>query len=126
MQQPEPITTEETVTDGLKTIIYPTKHLAQAKALFTALLGVAPSMDAPYYVGFDAAGQHIGLDPNGHARGMAGPTAFWHVDDVASALDALVAAGAEIHQPVTEVGGGKRIAVAKDAAGNPIGLLQPA
>ena len=30
-------------------------------------------MDQPYYVGYNVAGQDIGLDPNGHRQGMTGP-----------------------------------------------------
>lgn len=115
-----------TNTDGIRTIVYPVRDLAPARALFAALLGAAPSVDAPYYVGFDAGGQHVGLDPNGHARGMTGPVPYWHVDDLAGALDRLVAAGATVRQPATDVGGGKRVATVTDADGNVVGLLQPA
>lgn len=55
------------MTEGVKTILYPVRDLAKAKAIFSALLAVAPNMDEPYYVGFSAEGQDIGLDPNGHA-----------------------------------------------------------
>jgi predicted enzyme related to lactoylglutathione lyase len=109
----------------MKTIIYPVRDLAKAKAVFAALLGVEPMMDAPYYVGFEAGGQHLGLDPNGHARGMAGPVPFWHVDDIRSRLASLVDAGAAVREDVKDVGGGRLIAILTDADGNPVGLLQP-
>jgi predicted enzyme related to lactoylglutathione lyase len=80
----------------------------------------------PWYVGFDVDGQHIGLDPNGHSRGMTGPLAYAHVDDIRKCLKALLAAGAVAGQEITDVGGGKLIATAKDADGNLIGLLQEA
>ncbi|MEU5364204.1 VOC family protein [Streptomyces sp. NPDC005925] len=112
------------MTDGLKTIIYPVKDLGRAKALFGALLGVEPYADEPYYVGYRAAGQDVGLDPNGHAKGMTGPVPYWHVSDIGSTLAALVEAGAEPLQDVQEVGGGRRIAFVRDADGNLIGLLQ--
>ncbi|MFE7210291.1 VOC family protein [Streptomyces sp. NPDC001698] len=114
------------MTAGLQTIIYPVKDLDRAKALFSALLEVDPYADAPYYVGFKAAGQDVGLDPNGHAKGMTGPVPYWHVDDIRARLAALVAAGAEVLQDVQDVGGGRLIASAKDADGNLIGLLQDA
>jgi len=57
------------MNEGVKTVIYPVSDLAGAKALFTALLGVEPLMDQPYYVGYRLADQDIGLDPNGHAQG---------------------------------------------------------
>ncbi|MFH9979244.1 VOC family protein [Streptomyces sp. NPDC017179] len=114
------------MTAGLMTIIYPVKDLARAKALFSALLEVEPYADAPYYVGFKDAGQDVGLDPNGHAKGMTGPVPYWHVDDIRARLAALVAAGAEVLQDVQDVGGGRLIASARDADGNLIGLLQDA
>ncbi|MER6671790.1 VOC family protein [Streptomyces sp. NPDC000983] len=112
------------MTAGVQTIIYPVKDLARAKAVFGALLGTEPYADEPYYVGYKDAGQDVGLDPNGHAKGMTGPVAYWHVDDIHATQQALVAAGAEVLQDVADVGGGRLIASLKDAEGNPIGLLQ--
>ena len=57
------------MTTGVRTVIYPVGDLALAKALFSALLGAEPVVDAPYYVQFDVDGQAIGLDPNGHRFG---------------------------------------------------------
>jgi predicted enzyme related to lactoylglutathione lyase len=114
------------MTGGITTIIYPVTDLAKAKALYSALLGVAPSMDEPYYVGFIVAGQDVGLDPNGHSQGLTGPVGYWQVDDIQSSLKALLDAGAETLQAVKDVGGGKLIASVKDADGNVIGLIQPA
>lgn len=112
------------MTAGLNTIIYPVKDLARAKALFSALLGVEPYADEPYYVGFKDSGQDVGLDPNGHAKGMTGPVPYWTVTDIRSTLDALLAAGAEPLQDVQDVGGGKLIAFVRDADGNLVGLTQ--
>ena len=112
------------MTAGVQTIIYPVKDLEKAKPLFAALLGVEPYADEPYYVGFKAAGQDIGLDPNGHAKGMTGPVPYWHVTDLRERLAALVAAGAELLQDAQDVGGGRLIAFVRDADGNLVGLLQ--
>ncbi|MER7517273.1 VOC family protein [Streptomyces sp. NPDC126499] len=106
----------------MNTVIYPVKDLERAKALFTALLGTGPSVDEPYYVGFDIDGQHFGLDPNGHGKGLTGAVAFWDVDDLRGTLQALLATGAETVQDVQDVGGGLQIATVKDADGNMIGL----
>lgn len=114
------------MSEGIQTVIYPVKDLAQAKAMFTALLGVEPVMDEPYYVGYRVAGQDIGLDPHGHSKGMTGPLAYWTVADIKASLQGLLDGGAETVQDVQDVGGGKLIASAKDADGNPIGLVQPA
>jgi predicted enzyme related to lactoylglutathione lyase len=112
------------MTSGMKTVIYPVKDITAAKELYTRLLGVAPVMDEPYYVGFKVDGRDIGLDPNGHGKGMTGPIGYWHVDDVNQTLEALLEAGAETNQPISDVGGGKLIASVTDADGNVIGLLQ--
>lgn len=109
---------------GLQTIIYPVKDIDRAKALFSALLEVEPYADEAYYVGFKAAGQDVGLDPNGHAKGMTGPVPYWHVDDIRARLAALLEAGAEVLQDVQDVGGGRLIAFVKDVDGNLVGLLQ--
>jgi predicted enzyme related to lactoylglutathione lyase len=112
------------MTEGVKTIIYPVTDLAAAKAVFTELLG-KPDMDEVYYVGWRVAGQDVGLDPNGHSKGMTGPVSYWHVEDLNATLKSLLDAGAETVQKVQDVGGGKLVASVKDADGNLIGLLQP-
>jgi predicted enzyme related to lactoylglutathione lyase len=112
------------MTTGVQTIIYPVQELAGTKAAFVALFGVEPEMDEPYYVGFKVAGQDVGLDPNGHAKGMTGAVPYWHVDDVVKSLEGLVGAGATAVQEPEDVGGGKLVATAKDADGNMIGLIQ--
>jgi predicted enzyme related to lactoylglutathione lyase len=112
------------MTEGLKTIIYPVRDLARAKALYGPLLGVEPSMDAPYYVGYRVADQDVGLDPNGHSQGMTGPLAYWHVTDIRATLKGLLDAGATAKQEVRDVGGGKLIASVTDPDGNDIGLSQ--
>jgi predicted enzyme related to lactoylglutathione lyase len=112
------------MTSGIRTVIYPVSDLARAKAMFTVLIGAKPDSDAPYYVGWKVDEQDIGLDPNGHRQGMAGPTAYWHVEDIQASLSALHEAGGETVQAVRDVGGGKLIASVKDPDGNVIGLLQ--
>jgi predicted enzyme related to lactoylglutathione lyase len=114
------------MTEGVKTIMYPVMDLAKAKTLYGKLLGVEPYMDEAYYVGFNVDGQDIGLDSHGHSKGMTGPVGYWHVDDIEKSLNALLDAGAEAHQGVRAVGGGKLLASVKDADSNVIGLLQSA
>lgn len=108
------------MTTGLNTIIYPVKDLDAAKRLYSKLLGDEPYMDQPYYIGFKVGGQELGLDPNGHGKGMTGPLGYWHVEDINSTVAALVAEGGE----VTDVGGGRLIATVIDSDGNPVGVLQ--
>ena len=109
---------------GIKTVVYPVKDLAKAKAMFSQLLGIEPHADAPYYVGFQVGDQEIGLNPNGQAQGMDGPVAYYHVSDIQESLQALLAAGANTQQAVMNVGGGRQVASVKDPDGNLIGLIQ--
>jgi predicted enzyme related to lactoylglutathione lyase len=111
---------------GIGTVIYPVKDVAHAKTLFGAILGCAPVMDEPYYVGYNVDGQDIGLDPNGHSQGMTGPVTYFDVSDIKACIAQLVTDGAETQQDVKDVGGGKLIATVKDQDGNVIGLIQPA
>lgn len=109
------------MNQGVKTVIYPVKDLAQAKKLYSTLLGKEPYADSPYYVGFKVGGQDIGLDPNGHKWGM---TAYYQVDDIQKSLQALLDAGAQVVEEVKDVGAGRLIASVKDADGNIIGFSQ--
>lgn len=84
---------------------------------------IRPGLEIVIY-GFDVHGHDVGLDPNGHTKGMTGPVAYRHVDDINERLEAPLDAGAEAQQPITDVGGGKLIATVKDADGNLIGLVQ--
>jgi predicted enzyme related to lactoylglutathione lyase len=54
-------------------IVYPVQEIERAKAFYSTLLGVAPYVDAPYYVGFKVGELEVGLDPNGHRKGQTGP-----------------------------------------------------
>jgi predicted enzyme related to lactoylglutathione lyase len=112
------------MASGFETFIYPVKDLDRAKSLYGTLLGVAPYADEAYYVGFRVGDHEVGLDPNGHSQGMLGPVGYWPVDDIEASLKSLLDAGAEVQQPVRDVGGGKLIASVKDADGNVTGLVQ--
>ena len=83
-----------TSNQGIKTVLHPVTDLARSKAVYTALLGVEPQADADYYVGYDVAGQHIGLVPGGGPQHMTSPVAFWHVQDIEAKLAEVTAAGA--------------------------------
>ncbi|MCX5435040.1 MULTISPECIES: VOC family protein [unclassified Streptomyces] len=109
-------------TQGIKTVLHPVSDLAKAKAVYVALLGTEPTADAPYYVGFDVAGQHIGLVPGG--GGMTSPVTYWHVPDIEAKLAEVTAAGAVVKEAAHDVGGGRLVATFTDADGNVLGLLQ--
>ncbi|MFG2004065.1 VOC family protein [Spirillospora sp. NPDC048911] len=112
------------MTGSIKTVLHPVSDLAKAKAVYAALLGVPPQTDSPYYVGFEAGGQHIGLVPGGGPQGMTSPVAYWHVPDIEATLAEMIAAGATVKEAPHEVGGGRMVATVVDLDGNVLGLLQ--
>ena len=111
-------------TQGIKTVLHPVSDVTAAKAVYTALLGIEPQHDASYYVGYDVAGQHIGLLPGGGPQGLTAPLAYWHVDDIHEKVTELTAAGATVKDAPNEVGGGRVVASVVDADGNVLGLIQ--
>ena len=111
-------------TQGIKTVLHPVTDLAKAKAVYTALLGIEPQADAPYYVGYEAEGQQIGLVPNGASQGMTSPVAYWHVPDIEARLAEVTSAGAAVKESPRDVGGGRLVATFTDPDGNVLGLIQ--
>ena len=109
---------------GIKTVLHPVSDVEKAKVVYAALLGVEPSTDSAYYVGFDVAGQHIGLLPGGGPQGLTSPVAYWHVDDIEATIAAVTAAGATVKDAANEVGGGRVVASVVDPDGNVLGLIQ--
>ena len=111
-------------TEGIKTVLHPVSDLTTAKEMYAALLGAQPQTDGTYYVGFDVAGQHVGLVPGGGPQGMTSPVAYWHVPDIEAKLAELTASGATVKEPAHDVGGGRLVATVMDPDGNVLGLLQ--
>jgi predicted enzyme related to lactoylglutathione lyase len=117
-------TMADSSTQGIQTVLHPVSDLEAAKAVYTALLGMPPTTDGSYYVGYEAAGQQIGLVPGGGSQGMTSPVAYWHVPDIEAKLAEVTAAGATVKEPAHEVGGGRLVATVTDPDGNVLGLLQ--
>ncbi len=111
-------------TQGIKTVLHPVSDLDAAKPVYAALLGVPPSADASYYVGFDVEGQHIGLVPAGGPQEMTSPVAYWHVPDIEAKLAEVTSAGASVKEPPRAVGAGRLVATFTDPDGNVLGLIQ--
>ncbi|MFD7706799.1 VOC family protein [Streptomyces sp. NPDC059785] len=111
-------------TQGIKTVLHPVADLAKAKEVYAALLGVAPTTDSDYYVGFETAGQQIGLVPAGSPQAPAAPLAYWHVPDIEAKLAEVTAVGATVREAAHDVGGGRLVATVTDLDGNVLGLLQ--
>jgi predicted enzyme related to lactoylglutathione lyase len=99
--------------------LYPVKDLAQAVAFYRDGLGLA--------VKFQDGDRFAALDGGGTTFAIAGPeedvtggepAVSFKVDDIASTLERLTAAGAKVMRPV-EQGPHETRAVLRDPAGNP-------
>jgi predicted enzyme related to lactoylglutathione lyase len=111
-------------TEGIKTVLHPVSDLEKAKPVYAALLGMEPTSDSPYYVGFEAEGQQIGLVPTAAQQGITTPVAYWHVPDIEAKLAEVTAAGATVKDAPRNVGGGRQVATFTDPDGNVLGLIQ--
>jgi catechol 2,3-dioxygenase-like lactoylglutathione lyase family enzyme len=107
---------------GLRTVIYPAPDLPAAKAWWTGVLGIEPYFDEPFYVGYEVGGYELGLRPDG--RFADGAVAYWGVADAEEAFAALLAAGATERSPVTDVGGGIRVAEVLETSGAILGIIE--
>ena len=107
---------------GLRTAIYPAPDLAAAKAWYTNLLGQAPYFDEPFYVGFSVGGFELGLLPDA-IPGVTGPQPLWGVENIEVSFVRVLELGATSIEPVTEVGGGIKVAAVCDPFGNRLGLV---
>jgi len=102
----------------IRSLVIPVSDLESAKAVYNVLLG-APHTDEPYYVGYNIDGFEVALNPAGEG---GGPVAFADVEDLDSARETVLAAGATEREAPRQVAPGARICVLADPDGNPIGL----
>jgi predicted enzyme related to lactoylglutathione lyase len=109
---------------GVSLIVYPAADLTTAKRFFRELTGTDPYVDSPQYVGYRSGDLEIGLVPNGDQREL-GALAYWTVSDIATSVNALVAAGGTVVQEITDVGHGMLVASVKYPNGATVGLRQP-
>ena len=104
---------------GLRTVIYPAPDLDASKAWYTKVLGFEPYFDEPFYVGFEVGGYELGLNPQNDIA-----ETYWGVDDIDKAFAALVDAGASERSPVSDVGGGIRVATLLEPSGAVLGIIE--
>lgn len=107
---------------GLRTVSYPVPDIADGTAWYQRALERDPYFNESFYVGFEVGGFELGLVPDG-TPGATGATAFWASSDIDAELIRLVALGATVATPVTDVGGGIRCASVRDPYGNEFGLI---
>ena len=111
---------------GLRTAKYTVPDLAEGKAWYSKVLGIAPYFDEPFYVGFDVGGFELGIVPDAavpRERPEAG-VAYWGVADARAAYARLLSLGAMDAEPVQDVGGGIVIGAVRDPFGNILGVVQ--
>jgi len=106
---------------GLRTVIYPVQDLAAAKSWWSELLGLEPYFDQPFYVGYEVGGYELGLLPD--ASPTVGALVYWGVDDVAGAIDEVIAQGGSLHTAATDVGEGIVTGAVRTPAGSILGLI---
>ena len=111
---------------GLRTIIYHAPDLAKAKAWYSALLGIQPYFDQPFYVGFNVGCYELALDPDASSTpgGKAGAVTYWGVLDAQATFTRLLSLGAIERSAVQEVGHGIHVATVFDPFGNIFGIIQ--
>lgn len=107
---------------GLRTVTYPVSDLEQGKAWYSQAFNTTPYFDQPFYVGFNIGGFELGLLPDGQP-GDQGSVTYWGVDGIEQEVERLIALGATLHHPLTDVGDGIRTVELLDPFGNQIGLI---
>ena len=120
---------------GLSTINFWADDLIAAKKWYADLLGIEPyferpNAEHPAYIEFRLGDyQHeLGIidrryAPKGSPAGTGGAVAYWHVDDLAAALEKLIAMGAKEYEPITKRGEGFTTASVLDPFGNILGIM---
>ena len=107
---------------GLRTIIYSVSDVKQSRDWWKRFLGVDPSFDEPFYVGFEVGGFELGLMPI-ESRTPEGALTYWGVDDVAATVEEACRNGAEVHVEPSDVGGGIVTATVKLPDGSIVGFI---
>ena len=120
---------------GLTTVSFWADDVAAAQRWYTELLGTLPyfarpNPEHPVYIEFRLGDyQHeLGIIdrrfvPKGATSGPGGAIVYWHVDDVQSTIDQLLAMGAQIYEPITQRGEGFTTASVIDPFGNILGVM---
>ncbi|MFE9323775.1 VOC family protein [Nocardia sp. NPDC052278] len=118
---------------GMATVSFYADDLEAAKDWYTEVLGLDPYYAVPggYYEFRLGDYQHeLGIinrkfAPAGAQNAPGGAILNWHVDDVQTSFDRLVALGAEEYEPITPRGNGDFItASVVDPFGNVLGIMQ--
>jgi predicted enzyme related to lactoylglutathione lyase len=116
---------------GFALVSYWADDLEAAKEWYSELLGIQPYFERPGYYEFRVGDyQHeLGLidsryAPASSATGPGGAILYWHVDDVAAALERLLSMGAREYEALAHRGeAGFVTASVVDPFGNVLGIM---
>ena len=116
---------------GFATVNYWADDLEAAKGWYAELLGIEPYFERPGYYEFRVGdyGHELGLidsryTPASSGPGPGGAILYWHVDDVAAALQRLLSMGAREYESLTRRGeAGFVTASVVDLFGNILGIM---
>ncbi len=109
----------------LRTVIYYVPDMQKAKEWYVNLTGNDPYFDEVFYVGFNFNGCELGLHPLDETVTKGNQSiAHWAVDEIENCIKNSVAKGATVLFPVSDVGGGIKVATLIDPWGNAIGLIE--
>jgi predicted enzyme related to lactoylglutathione lyase len=125
----------KSIIRGFCTISYWAADVTAAAKWYSELLGiepyfVRPEQGPPQYVEFRLGDyQHeLGIidkkfQPSAAKAGPGGAVAYWHVDDIAAALERVKKLGAKEYEPLIEREAGFKTASVVDPFGNVFGLM---
>jgi predicted enzyme related to lactoylglutathione lyase len=116
---------------GFATVSYWADDLEAAKEWYSELLGIDPYFERQGYYEFRVGdyGHELGLidsryTPASSGPGPGGAILYWHVDDVAAALQRLLSMGAREYESLTRRGeAGFVTASVVDPFGNILGIM---
>ena len=111
---------------GLRTAIYHVDDTERGKQWYRTVFGIDPYFDQPFYVGFNVGGYELGLQPDdaSAADRADGAVAYWGVANAETAFKHLLDSGAQVHEPVQDVGESIKVATVKDPFGNILGIIE--
>ncbi|GAA3196019.1 VOC family protein [Actinocorallia longicatena] len=114
----------ESFSPKVGNVMYPAEDVAKAVAFYTEGLGLKVKFaDGTRFAALDGGGVTFAIA--GEEEDLVGaPAASFKVEDVAAAVDRLVAAGAEVLRAAEE-GPHEIRAVLRDPAGNPFVVYAP-
>jgi predicted enzyme related to lactoylglutathione lyase len=109
----------------LRTLLVSVRSIAESLPLYEQALGLPLKFqDGDHYAALDGGAITVGLATDADHPAPGSVALSSKTDDVASAVDALVASGARVEMPATD-GGHEVRALLRDAAGTAIVVYGP-